>query len=358
MKQSKGLNTGFSSKSSESKIMKTKISFSAICLFALLCAINVDAQIVDSTKAAGQKGEKNEDVQPVSFPVNQRKDERYRIGFQDTLDIQIHRHPELAQRVSVNSNGTINLFRIPTPILAVCKTEEELGNDVEAAYRKDYLRNPEVKVVAAEQRSQAYAVIGAVEKPGSYFINRRVHLLELLAQAGGPSKEAGSRVLVARTGSTSSCKMNEAQTPESEEVSLLDFKIADVLEAKQNLLMQPGDIVSVLDADVVYVYGNVIKQGQVIIKEPITLTQALASAEGLKPSTKKGRVRVLRQKPGSLEREEFAYDLNEIDKGKVNDPYLEPNDIVAVSEDRVKSILNGIRESITQGIPTILYRFP
>ncbi len=338
--------------------MRIKISFTAICLFILLCASHGGAQIVESPKGGGQNEVKTEKVLADSFPGSQRKDERYRIGFQDTLDIQIFRHPELAQRVSVNSNGTINLFRIPSPIVAVCKTEEELGNDVEAAYRKDYLKNPEVKVVAAEQRSQAYAVIGAVEKPGSYFINRRVNLLELLAQAGGPSKEAGSRVVVVRGGSTSSCVMNETKKPESEDGAYMAFKIADILEAKQNLVMQPGDVVSVLDADVVYVYGNVIKQGQVIIKEPITLTQALASSEGLKPSTKKGKVRILRQKPGSLEREEFVYDLNEIDKRKVQDPYLEPNDIVAVSEDRVKSILNGIRESITQGLPTILYRFP
>ena len=122
--------------------------------------------------------------------------------------------------------------------------------------------------------------------------------------------------------------------------------------------MQPGDIVSVLDADVVYVYGNVNKQGQVALKEPITLTQAIASSEGLKPSTKRNNVRVLRQKAGSLERDEFVYDLDAIDKRKVQDPYLQPNDIVAVSEDKVKSILNGIKSSLTQGLPSIFYRVP
>src|SRR5687768_7832509 len=70
------------------------------------------------------------------------KDERYRIGFQDTLSIQVFRHPDLNQNVSVNTNGTISLFRLPgTPIVAVCKTERELANDIAAAYQKDYLRN-------------------------------------------------------------------------------------------------------------------------------------------------------------------------------------------------------------------------
>lgn len=329
--------------------MRLKFEMKTFCLFILLCASSAGAQTVEPPKT---------NTQAVSFPGAQARDERYRIGFQDTLDVQIFRHPELAQKVSVNSNGTINLFRIPTPIVAVCKTERELATDVAVAYEKDYLRNPEVNVVAIEQRSQAFAVIGAVEKPGSFFINRKVRLLELLAQAGGPSKEAGTRLLVARTGSTSNCKDRAVSNSGSDDVALFDFKISEILEAKQNLVMQPGDIVSVLDADVVYVYGNVNKQGQVVIKEPITLTQAIASSEGLKPATKTNNVRILRQKPGSLERDEFVYDLSAIDKRKVQDPYLQPNDIIAVSEDKVKSILNGIKSSLTQGLPSIFYRVP
>lgn len=286
------------------------------------------------------------------------KDERYRIGFQDQLDIQVFRHPELSQRVNVNSNGTINLFRLPSPILAVCKTEEELARDIAVAYEKDYLRNPEIKVLAVEQRSRAFAVIGAVEKPGNYFINRKVRLLELLAQAGGPNREAGSRLVVARRGSTSNCQLNEERPEDVEAAAYMDFKLSDVMQAKQDLIMRPGDIVSVLDADVVYVYGNVNKQGQVTIKEPITLTQALASAEGLKQATNKNKIRVLRQKPGSLEREELVYDLGAIDKHKSQDPYLEPNDVVAVSEDKAKSILNSIGRSLTNGIPSLFYRIP
>src|SRR5262249_4222433 len=50
-------------------------------------------------------------------------DDRYRIGYQDTLDIQVFRHPELNKRVSVDAKGTITLFRLDTPIVAVCRTE-------------------------------------------------------------------------------------------------------------------------------------------------------------------------------------------------------------------------------------------
>jgi polysaccharide export outer membrane protein len=299
-------------------------------------------------------------VSPVNntFPVAAAKDERYRIGYQDQLEVQVFRHPELTQRVNVNTNGTINLFRLNEPIAAVCKTEAELANDVAAAYRKDYLRNPEVKVLAVEQRSRAFAVIGAVEKPGQYMISRRVRLLELLAQAGGPSKEAGTRVLVARTGSTSNCQLNEAASVSNEPENYVSYVLKDIIEGKQNVIMRPGDIVSVMDADIVYVYGNVNKQGQIQIKEPLTLTQAIASAEGLKAASDKGKIKVLRQKPGSTEREEFTYSLDDITKRKVPDPFLEPNDVVAVNTDKMKEIFQSIGRSLTNGIPSLFYRVP
>jgi polysaccharide export outer membrane protein len=323
-------------------------------LFALVLLSSVLAFSQSTTPAAPKASEPS----PTAV-ASMGKEERYRIGFQDQLEIQVFRHPDLTQRVNVNQNGTINLFRLSEPILAVCKTESELANDVAAAYQKDYLKNPEVKVLAVEQRSRAFGVMGAVEKPGQYMISRRVRLLELLAQAGGPSKEAGTRVLVARTGSTSNCQENEVATNPSEEGTLyVGYALKDIIEGKQNVVMRPGDIVSVLKADIIYVYGNVNDQGQVEIKEPLTLTQAIASAKGLKSASDKSKIRVFRQKPGSTEREEFVYDLNKINKREVSDPFLEPNDVVAVSTDQTKEIFQNIGRSLTNGIPSLFYRVP
>lgn len=284
------------------------------------------------------------------------ENDRYRIGFQDRLTIQVFRHPELTQSIDVNTNGTINLFRLAEPVAAVCKTERELADDIAAAYRKDYLKNPEVNVTVSEQRSQAFAVLGAVMKPAFYMINRRVTLLELLAYAGGPSKEAGARLVVARTGSTTNCSQNT--NSDGEDIAVMGFMLKDVLEAKQNPQMKPGDIVSVLEEDSVYVYGNVNKQGPVSFKEPITLMQAISSAEGLKPAAKKDKIRVFRQKQGSADREEAIYDLDKIAKRQSPDPFLEPNDVIAVSEDQAKSIFRSLGKSLTGGLPSLFYRVP
>lgn len=291
-----------------------------------------------------------------STPFTRSADDRYRIGYQDVLEIQVYKHPDLNRRVAVNTDGTILLHRLDKPMVALCKTERELAEEIGAAYGKDILVNPSVSVFVSEQKSQAVAVMGAVEKPGTYYVNRKVHLLEMLAMAGGPNKESGTRMIVARTGSSSNCR--QEGEPDENSIAVMDYKLRDVQEGKQTLWMQPGDVVSVLDADVVYVYGEVNKQGSYRVREAITLTQAIVSAEGLAPSAKRGAVRILRQPASGGERVEFTFDLSQIDKGKVKDPFLEPNDIVAISRDTKKAILNGVASMLKSSVPNAIYRLP
>src|ERR1043165_8179001 len=118
--------------------------------------------LCNCTALLAQTQSANQTPQPVIPTQKGDPTERYRIGYQDTLEIQVFRHPELNRRVNVNPNGTINFFRLDAPIVAVCKTETELASDIEKAYEKDYLKNPEVSVVAVDQKSQSVAVIGAV----------------------------------------------------------------------------------------------------------------------------------------------------------------------------------------------------
>lgn len=293
-----------------------------------------------------------------SQDVPQTTEERYRIGFQDRLSVQVFRHPELSQTIEVNPNGTINLFRLPEPVVAVCKTERELANDIAAAYRKDYLRNPEVNVTVSEQRSQAFAVTGAVVKPANYMLSRKVRLLELLAAAGGPAKEAGSTVIVARTGSTSNCTKGLDLPATDNAPAYLSFKLKDVVEGRENPVMLPGDMVFMQKEDAVYVYGDVNEQGPVTFSEPITLMQAIASAKGFRPAAKKDKVRIFRQKRDSLEREELTFDMGKIAKRETNDPFLEPGDVVAVTQDQAKNIFQSIGRSVTGGLPSLFLRFP
>lgn len=322
-----------------------------------LTAENTFAQASDAKETVISKQTKEAQYVPDeksddNVPANRQSNEKYRIGFQDTLEITVLRHPELSLTVNVSPNGTILMPRIDKPIVAVCKTENELKANLETLYRT-YLKNPFVNVRTVDQRSQPFAVIGAVEKPGSFNLNRKVRLLEALAFAGGPKVEkAGANVQVARVGNLFGCVDKQA---ENEEVAFVSYKIKDVMEGKENPWMQPGDIVSVLEVEQAFVVGNVKEPTKVPLKEPVTLTQAIAFAGGLAPEAKTNNVKIQRQQSGSTLKVETVYNLKDITSKKIPDPVLQANDIVEVPKDGVKSARNGILKALTNGIPGLFY---
>jgi polysaccharide export outer membrane protein len=339
------------------KAVRFIANFSFLAVFSFFGVYTVFAQETkDATPVTVRQSEIKPAVMPV-FSVSPR--ERYRIGQWDTLEIIVAKHPDLSQgSMKLDSTGKIRMPRIDSPIMALCKTEAELAEEITRIYAATYLREPFVSVVVREQNSQPYSVIGAVKKPGSFFTSRDMTLLEILSFAGGPDSEfAGSKVQVARVGDISGCSDKAAAQPGDTDLAFFSFNLKDVMKGQTNPRLKPGDIVSVLDADIIYVYGNVKKEGQVKVKEPITLMQAIASAEGLRPSSK-SKVRILRQKAGSMDRDELIFDLKEIAQRKVEDPFLQPNDIVAVSEDPTKSFLKKVGDSLTGGLGGAFYRIP
>lgn len=306
-----------------------------------------DDGVSDSTRKEIKKAE---DAQ---IAYENRGDDRYKIGFQDTLEVQVFRHQELSLTVNVNSDGTIRLPRIDNPVVAVCKTERELSYLIETLY-KNYLRTPRVSVRAVEQRSQPFAVIGAVQKPGNFFLNRKVRLIQLISLAGGFDVEnAGMNVQVARIGNISGC--GSADNDENQEVEFLTYNLKDVLVGKQNPWMEPGDIVSVLEAETAYVVGDVVEPTKIDLKTSMTLTQAIAVAKGFSPNAKTDRIIVERQEPGNPVKTELVYNLKDIRDKKIPDPQIQANDIIKVSTDNKKVILKGIWKSISGGIPGLFY---
>ncbi|HQU83160.1 MAG TPA: SLBB domain-containing protein [Pyrinomonadaceae bacterium] len=283
--------------------------------------------------------------------------EKYRIGLQDTLEIQVLRNSklELLQKVDLNTDGTITLPRIEGKVVAVCKTERELADELVKKFNV-YLKNPYVNVKAVEQRSQPVAVIGAVEKPGPFFLDRRLTLLELLSRAGGPDvQNAGSTVQVARLGNSNRCGKFDNSNANGDEVQFLAYKIADVQKGITNPEMMPGDIVSVLVADEAFVVGNVIKPTKILLRERRTLTQAIADAGGVNSTAKTDKVFIQRSEPNSKIKTELAFNLKEIRNGKIADPELQANDVVVVGNDNLKSARDGILGVLKTAVPFIFF---
>jgi polysaccharide export outer membrane protein len=133
------------------------------------------------------------------------EDDRYRIGPGDVLDIRVFNRPTLSREaVRVDGRGQIRMPLIEEEIVAACRTEGELAREIAARYLK-YQRNPNIDVFVKEYNSQPVAVIGAVNQPGRFQLQKRMRLLDLISYAGGPNDRAGGRINIVRTIATLSC---------------------------------------------------------------------------------------------------------------------------------------------------------
>jgi polysaccharide biosynthesis/export protein len=282
-------------------------------------------------------------------------DDRYRIGPSDVLDIRILNRPNLSREaVRVEGNGMIRMPLIDTEIPAACRTEGELAKDISTRYARFY-RNLQVDVFIKEYHSRQVAIIGAVNDQSRFELQRRIRLLELLTYAKGPSPKAGQTINIVHSTNAAACSQD---TPTDDANAFSTFKLSDVLQGdpKSNPYLEAGDIVTVPEADQVYVVGNVFMPMTIPLKEPITLTRAIAMAGGPKIDTKKDKIRIVRQEPGTAVRKELIVDLGAIEKKNADDIALLANDIVDVPTSAGKSFLRSLMGGVAPGVSQLPVR--
>ena len=276
-------------------------------------------------------------------------DTRYRIGPGDVLEVRVLRAPELSRdAVRVDQRGMIRMPMWNEDVPAACLTEGELATNIAKLYLK-YKRDPHVDVFVKEFQSQPVSVTGAVRAASNFKLQRKVRLLELLSLAGGPTENAGQTVQVVHAPISALCEKANEQTVK-DDLGLVVYKLSDTLRgiAEANPYVQPGDVVQVLAADQVYIVGNVLRPMAIPLTEPLTVSRAIAIAGGTAPSTKRDKVRIVRQSPGGVGKQEIIVDLGAIDKKKAEDVALLANDIVDVPISGAKSLLRGLLGTATQ----------
>jgi len=277
------------------------------------------------------------------------QDDRYRIGVGDVLDIRIYNRPQLSREaIRVEGSGMIRMPLVETEIQAACLTEGELAKEISTRYAK-YYKNLQVDVFIKEYHSRQVAIIGAVNDQSRFELQRRVRLLELLTYAKGPSSRAGQTINIVHSTASSPCRKNDDTDAAA---AFTSYKLSDVLQGdpKSNPYLEAGDIVTLPEADQVYVVGNVFSPITIALKEPITLTRAIAMAGGLKQDTRKDKIRVLRQEPGTTVRKEITVDLSAIEKKSSEDLALLPNDIIDVPTSAGKSFLRSLVQGVVPGV--------
>jgi polysaccharide export outer membrane protein len=137
--------------------------------------------------------------------------------------------------------------------------------------------------------------------------------------------------------------------------------VKSLLEAKnprQNVLVKPGDVISVPRADLVYVVGAVRKPGGFVLSERsnMTVLEAVAMAEGMEKTAAPGRAKIIRGGTTTA-RVEIGVNLSKITSGKSADVPLLANDILIVPGSGAKvAFYRSMEAALQAGIGIAVYR--
>jgi len=186
------------------------------------------------------------------------------------------------------------------------------------------------------------AILGAVKMPGRLNVQGRVRLIDVLTRAGGPTARAGKAVGVYHSCTCGPCREAQTKTPASIEYDLL---AALQGQASAKPYVEVGDVVVVPETNVVFVFvaGDLLQQRSLVYVQGITLTRAIALAEGVTTGSDLTRVKIHRKVATGEAAEKLIFNLKAIVQGQVEDPLLRPLDILEVSDQQGRFLLDGPR---------------
>jgi polysaccharide export outer membrane protein len=304
------------------------------------------------------------------------------IGTGDLLHIEVFDVPELSRDVRVGDAGDVSYPLIPGKITAAGLTPFHLEEKLEELLIENGLvTHPQVSVFVKEQVSQPVSVVGAVSKPMVYQVIRPTTLLEILANAGGITDEAGSIVNVTRKASApvakdagtaigasasgdASAGAASADDPQGQNSQTISIRLQNLLESgdpSYNIPVFGGDVVSVPRAGIVYVMGKGISQpGGYVLQshgEQITVLKAVALAHGMTGFAKPDNAVIMRNNPDSGGRDVIPVRIKEIENRKTVDVTMKSNDILYIPDSTgLKVLARGAEAAVGITSSIVIYR--
>jgi polysaccharide export outer membrane protein len=275
----------------------------------------------------------------------------YRIGKDDLIEVSVFEAPELGGASRVTATGTVTLPLVGA-VDAAGHTVREVEEAIEQALKEKYVNDPHVTVFLREYASQPVSMIGAVRSPGIYQIKGEKSLLDMLAMAQGLDAEAGSTIQIIRAKSPGSGPDEPGET-----VSVNAQDLMENGKTELNVPIHAGDTINVLRAGSVFVVGEVVRPNEFVLRngKNVTLTQAVALANGFTKDAKRAECTVIRyHKDGS--KEEIKADAAKILRGQADDVTMLPNDILFVPAAKLKpAAVRALDSTIAVAMGRLIY---
>ncbi|HEV2493651.1 MAG TPA: polysaccharide biosynthesis/export family protein [Terriglobia bacterium] len=289
----------------------------------------------------------------------------------DQVDVFVMDVPELSRQYRVTTAGMIEVPLLKKPIDAAGLTPEQLAQTIrEKLQAAGMVNDPFVTVQVASSRSHTVTIAGAVKAPQIFPVPSKITLLDAISQAGGLAPDASETAIVAR-GEIASHSLgldkggsNEAggESASSRSVKVDLKRLMEDGDPALNLVLYPGDRVTVQRAGVVYVVGAVFRAGGFVMAnegEHMTVLRAIALANNVKTTAATKKAVIIRKDPKAASgTEQIPLNLNKILEGHEPDQDLLANDILFVPDSAAKKALYRTGEAAAQAAALMIYRVP
>ena len=299
------------------------------------------------------------------------RDTNYRIGAQDEVEINVFDVPELNLTAKVGQSGFISLPLVGG-VQALNLTEMELQKELTRRL-SSYVKHPQVSVAVSHFGSQKVAVLGAVDKPGTYPLKKGTNsIVELLSEAGGVNQRSGNilNFIPAEISGVSSSNDVEAraryalqvQPGSANAVKPIEIALDSILGTSGGIPIEipvrGGDMIVVPEGGKVMVEGEVTTPGAYELGQRMTLLGALAAASGITYGAEISEIEVIREF-STQEKRHFVVSLEQLSSGVFPDVRLRNGDIVRVpsasgrrlSQDTFEGISKLVNFGIGGSIP-------
>jgi len=308
--------------------------------------------------------------------TSQRRLIQIPVGAGDVIRVDVFDVPDLSRDVRVADSGDISLPLVPGRIHAAGLTTFELETKIEDLLMENGLvSHPQVSVFLKEQVSQPVSVVGAVAHPSVFQINRPTTILEILAEAGGISDDAGSVVLITRGGlfPRTAPPPKDAAPPngggqdppqDADAVgSTITVNLKDLLVSGDptfNIPVYGGDVVAVPKSGMIYVIGAVNQPGGYVLEsrgDHVSVLKAVAVAHGLAPYAKGNSAVILRQDPKTGEKHDLPVEVKKIITRNADDVPLQAGDVLYIPDSAGRKALVRLGEAaVVVGTGVAVYR--
>jgi polysaccharide export outer membrane protein len=391
--------------------LRSVVLYLAICALLPILAPSSSAQRVETPQQT------NERLRSLaSAPHTTPPPSDYVIGTGDLISVQVFDVPEISRELRVSQTGTIGLPLIPVRLHVSGLTEMQAERKIQEVLEANGLvSHPEVTVTVKEKKSKPITIVGAVAHPMVYEADRQVRLIDVLAAAGGISPDASDHVIITRPERDSSSDPSQDQSSQAPSIGAEDTSVAptqgatpaapsptspassnspansaagatprpaqpsdppqiasmantitvslnQILETgdmANNIIIVPGDVVTVPHAGIVYILGAVSKPGGYTVsndRAQLTALKVLSLAGGLNRTAKSDRAVIVR-KDSTGQQHEVEVDLKKVMKFQSEDVQLRPSDILYVPNSAGKAAAYRFAElSVALGSGILIYR--